>query len=128
MKVGDTEAVAIRNDVVAQAKVVEIDRDNNTVTLIVPATRVVMGLKLEIDTTPPAPSEEGTGHVLIGTEGAVTTHVESAAPVEGTVSVENPAVGVIDGASIRPSTEDTPTGEATQSAVEGPEKAVEASE
>lgn len=135
MKVGDTEAVNIKGDVVAEAKVVEIDRDNNTVTLIVPATKVVMGLRLEIDTTPATPDESGTGHVLIGTEDvsgktvdATTTHVESvetAAPVAETAA--DVTTGV-EAASISGTSTGTPVGTATDTAVVPVEKPVESSE
>ena len=123
MKVGDTEVVSIKGDAVAEAKIVEIDREGGTVTLIVPATKVVMGLRMEIDTAPPAVDESGTGHVLLGVDEpggsgveATATHVESATAVE-TTQPETPSVSGTD--------TETPTGEATQTTVEGPEKADE---
>lgn len=68
MKRGDKIPVNISNDVVAQAEVVEIDETNRTVTLIVPATRVVMGLRVELDTTPPEPTGEGAAVVVTGVD------------------------------------------------------------
>lgn len=127
MKVGDTEVVSIKGDAVAEAKVVEIDREGGTVTLIVPATKVVMGLRMEIDTAPPAPTEGGTGHVLLGVEtndgktvDAEVTHVETTNAVESATAESAP-----DSSISRNEAVETPTGEATQTALEAPEKATE---
>jgi hypothetical protein len=101
MKVGDGVPVTIANDVVAQARVVEIDREGNTATMIVPATRVVMALKVELDTTPTVTEPEkeviitgvdrvdGEGNVIGSTEvsgesAPVSTNTENDAEITET--------------------------------------------
>lgn len=92
MNVGDTVPVTIAGQVVAQAKVVELD--NQAVTLIVPATQVVMGVKTELDTAPV--ESEGPSVIIDDVERpSVEEHnAESDVEVENTETpqeVEQPA-------------------------------------
>lgn len=130
MKTGDTIPVTIAGDVVAQAKVTQIDKDANTVTLIVPATKVVMGLRVEIDTAP-APVEEPTKQTIITgvdrvdaqgnvIEGASTGEPapagESAAVGGNTENAESANSANANTGSATP----TPVGEATQTGLSEP--------
>lgn len=65
MKVGDTVAVNIGASTVANAKIVELG--DGTATLVIPATKVVMAVRTELDTTPVAPSQ-GNEHAILGIE------------------------------------------------------------
>lgn len=96
MKRGETVPVTIAGQVVAQAKVVELDEA--TVTLIVPATQVVMAVRTELDT---APVEEPSKQVIID-------GVDRATP-----EVETPVV------------QETPVPEVVETPVEQPEAAPE---
>ncbi len=74
MKVGDKYKVYIevapgRFEPIEEAVIKEVDRDNNQVKLIVPGTLVTMDTRVEIDVTP-APVQQTTQHVLLGTENA----------------------------------------------------------
>lgn len=123
MKVGDTVPVNIANDVVAQAKIVEVDREKNQATMIVPATRVVMALKVELDTTPTQSEPEKeviiTGVDRVDGDGNVVSS-ESAPVVPKSENDETPSGDAISG-----STEDagTPEGTATQTELKEPAKA-----
>ena len=110
MKTGDTVPVTIAGDTVAQAKVTEIDKDNNTVTLIVPATRVVMGLRVEIDSAP-APVEEPAKQTII----TGVDRVDGEGNVIESASTDTVAAPVGESAAVGDtSNEGTPEGEATQ--------------
>lgn len=101
MKVGDVVPVTIAGQTVAQAKVVELD--SATVTLIVPATQVVMAVRTELDT---APVEESSKQVIID-------GVERRAENEEVVVPEQPVV------------QETPAPEVVETPVEQPEAAPE---
>lgn len=64
MKTGDTVPVTVAGQVVAQAAVVELDK--NTATLIVPATRVVMAVRTELAVE--EPKEEGPSTLITGVD------------------------------------------------------------
>lgn len=126
MKKGDTVPVNIAGDVVAQAVVESVDLNTRQVTMVVPATRVVMGLRVEVDTAP-APVEEpakqtlitgvdrvdADGNVISSTTSEPVAAGESAPVVETPQNDEN--VNADQGAV------ETPTGEATQTEVKAPE-------
>lgn len=89
MKVGETVPVSIAGETVAQAKVVEMS--NETVTLIVPATQVVMAVKTELDTAPV--ESEGPKVIVESVERpAEDEAAQDAAPVE-TEAVETEEEG-----------------------------------
>lgn len=121
MKVGDPVAVNIAGDVVAQAKIESVDEVARTVTMVIPATRVVMGLKVELDTAPPVAEEPSkqviiTGVDRVDSEGNIIEGGSTSAPGESATVVEN--------AENATSTE-TPTGGATQEAITPVEPAQE---
>lgn len=66
MKVGDKVGVDIGGHWVADAKVKRIDDDR--VTLVVPATEVVMALKTTIDPSVGPDRASGTEHAILGSE------------------------------------------------------------
>lgn len=132
MKKGDKVPVNIAGDVVAQATVEKVDVEANTVTMVFPATRVVMGLRTEIDTTPevvetPEPAKQTiiTGVDRVDAEGNIITPAGEvlSPPAEPEPAGESAAVagneGVaagVEGASEVPESGggvETPIGEAT---------------
>lgn len=72
MKVGDKIPVTIAGQPVAQATVKELG--DGTVTLEFPATRAVMAVRTEIDTTPVASG--GAEHAILGVENPITNTPE----------------------------------------------------
>lgn len=96
MKVGETIAVNIGQATVQQAKIVEIDNENSLVTLVVPATRVVMSFRTELDTT--TTSTDSNQHVMLGLENEATPDAPvneaqlaaDAPPAEAATPVEAP--------------------------------------
>lgn len=79
MKVGDTVPVYIAGHVVAQARVEAMG--DGTATLIVPATRAIMGVRTDL-TDLPEKEESGTDHQILGVErDGETVDVEPPAPV-----------------------------------------------
>lgn len=124
MKVGDTVPVTIANDVVAQAKVVEIDRDQNSATMIVPATRVVMALKVELDTAPQVTEPEKeviiTGVDRVDADGNVVSSTEAGDSAPVVANAENDVNANTSGSA------ETPTGDATQTELVAPTKAEDA--
>lgn len=109
MNVNDLIPVNIAGDVVAQAKVTEIDKEKNTVTMIVPATKVVMGLRVELDTAPPVAEEPTTQTIITGVdrydgEGNLIPGASTSAPGESA-----PVVAPVENAT----NGETPTGTAT---------------
>lgn len=136
MKVGETVPVNIGAGVVAQAKITGVDTENSTVTMEIPATRVVMGYKVQLETAPPVAEPEGAHSVITGVDrvdaegnviGAETRDVPSESAAQG---VENPpAEEVTDVVSSVDSDSDaTPTGEATQTQLVEPAPVVETNE
>lgn len=86
MKVGESVAVTIAGQVVAQAKIVELGTD--TVTLIVPATQVVMAVEAQITT--PEPVEPSKQVIIDSVSRREPTPVaDESAPVG-----ENPTIDV----------------------------------
>ena len=127
MKKGDTVPVNIAGDVVAQAVVADIDKEANTVTLIVPATKVVMGLRVEIDTAPAPVGEPSTQTIITGvdrydSDGNV---IEGASTGQPAPAGESAAVGgnAENDANVNVATNTataTPVGESTQTEVVAP--------
>lgn len=76
MKVGDKVPVFIGGHTVAQAEVKAVDSSENTATLVVPATLVVMGVRTELTDLPG--SEPATDTLITGVDRAGTEPVESA--------------------------------------------------
>lgn len=104
MKVGDTVPVNIGHHTVAQAQVKSVDTKENTATLVVPATLVVMGIRTELTDLPSA--ESATETLITGVE-APTEPEESATvgePIDTNTSnvsgSEN--VGVVEGTAAEP--------------------------
>ena len=65
MKKGDKVPVHIAGDVVAQAVVESVDLEARQATLVFPATRVVMGLRVEVDTAPQAVEDTDSKQTII---------------------------------------------------------------
>lgn len=128
MKKGDKVPVSIAGDVVAQATVESIDSTANTVTMVFPATRVVMGLRVEIDTAPVATEEPQTQTIITGvdrvnSDGEIIEGKSTGdpAPVAET-PVEAPKGPASESAPVVEQVQDngaveTPTGETTQTTV-----------
>jgi hypothetical protein len=57
LKKGDKVPVTIAGDVATQAVVESVDMDSRRATLVIPATRVVMALRVEIDSAPQVAAE-----------------------------------------------------------------------
>ena len=95
MKVNDLVPVNVGAGVVAQAKITEVDAENSTVTLIIPATKVVMAYSTQLAPEATAPKTEPTTETIItgvdrvSGEAAPVENSVSASPVENTDS-ENP--------------------------------------
>lgn len=110
MKIGDKVPVNIAGDVAGQAEVTAVDMETRQVTLVIPATRVIMALKVELDSAP-APVEEPTTQTIItgvdryDAEGNLIPGGSTSAPGESATVVES-----------APNTE-TPVGSATQEEV-----------
>jgi hypothetical protein len=83
VKVGETLEVTIGGMKVADAKIVEVDHKKNTVEIVVPATRAVMGFKTQLD-VPPTPVAPEVQHEVV--------EVERTAPVEQTSEQTTPPV------------------------------------
>lgn len=87
MKVGDKHPVTIAGQVVAEAEVKELEGE--TVTLVVPATRVVMAVQTQLAEAPQVAPETQT--IVIGTEGPDgNTDVAQAPAVEATPPAAQP--------------------------------------
>lgn len=117
MKVGDKIPVTIAGQQVTEAVIKELA--DGTVTLEFPATRAVMGVRTEIDTTPITPTG-GTEHAILG--------IEPQTPVEGLPPVVPEAPAIPQDASTQPVTVETPApadGAVAESNVVAPEAAVE---
>lgn len=117
----------IAGDVVAQAVVESVDLNSRQVTLVVPATRVVMGLRVEVDTAP-APAEEPSKQTLItgvdrvDADGNVISSTSSEpVPAGESAPVVEPAQNDTGAVQSNNSATPTPTGEATQTQITGPE-------
>lgn len=137
MKKGDQIPVNIAGDVVAQATIERVDLEANTVTMVFPATRVVMALRTEIDTTPAEPVEtepatqtiitgvdrvDAQGNIIEGKSTGEPAPVVESAPVSGNEGV---AAGV-EGSSPVPTPDGgTPEGDATQTQLVEPTPPVE---
>lgn len=67
MKVGDKFSVTIAGETIADAVVREVNEDDSTATLVVPATLVTMSYRTHDELTPgdPAPGVEGAEHILL---------------------------------------------------------------
>lgn len=97
MKVGDKVPVTIAGQQVTLAVVTEMG--DGTATLVFPATKAVMGVRTELDTTPVAP--QGNEHAILGVEPATQPTLEAPsvdvvaevapAPVAATPAVEQNA-------------------------------------
>lgn len=118
MKVGDKVPVNIAGDVAGQAVVTAVDMETRQVTLVIPATRVIMALKVELDSAP-APVEEPSKQVIItgvdrvDSEGNVIEGASTDSPGESAAVVEN-AQNAENG------NEAKPEGEATQTELVSP--------
>lgn len=80
MKVNDLVPVNVGAGVVAQAKITEVNVEDSTVTLIIPATKVVMAYSTQLAPEAVAPKPEPTVETLI--TGVDRASGESAAVVE----------------------------------------------
>lgn len=109
MKIGDLVPVNIGAGVVAQAKITEVDTENSTVTLIIPATKAVMAYSTQLAPEATAPKPEPTTETIITgvdrASGEVAPVVENTAPVETLDGVTN---GPIETPKPAPN-EETPT-------------------
>ena len=88
MKVNDLVPVNVGAGVVAQAKITEVDAENSTVTLIIPATKVVMAYSTQLAPEAVAPKPEPTVETIItgvdrasGEAAPVVENIDSASPV-----------------------------------------------
>jgi len=109
MKVGEAVEVNIGQAVVQQGKIVEIDTESSTATIVIPATKVVMSFKTQLDTTATA-ENTGNEHVILGVESrdeGISTPVQEAVPVAQ--PVETPAVESTDEAAPVEEKTDEPT-------------------
>ena len=105
MKKGDKVPVHIAGDVVAQAVVESVDLEARQATLVFPATRVVMGLRVEVDTAPQVVEDADSKQTII----------------TGVDRVDNDG-NIIEGASTgepAPQVESAPVGGNTQNDVSG---------
>lgn len=84
MKVNDLVPVNVGAGVVAQAKITEVDAENSTVTLIIPATKVVMAYSTQLAPEAVAPKPEPTVETII--TGVDRTEGGEAAPVVETIA------------------------------------------
>lgn len=107
MKVGDSVAVTIAGQVVANATVKEMA--DGTATLIVPATRVVMAVRTELAYEAPVVQEQTTETIITGVDRPEA--VEAASVVQN-VETANSEVATTDVATV---TEETTTVESTVS-------------
>lgn len=80
MKVGDTLAVTIQGHQVALAEVVDVNTKENTVELVVPATRVVMGLQVSL--AQPTIAEPSTETIITGVDRQTNSSQPQEAPNE----------------------------------------------
>lgn len=128
MKKGDKVPVTIAGDVAAQAVVESVDMDTRQATLVIPATRVIMALRVEIDSAPqvaetePAKQTIITGVDRVDSEGNV---IEGASTGEPVASESAPVGGNAENAENANSATETPTGTATQTEVVAPVPPVE---
>lgn len=89
MKQGDTTSVQIQGIEVGQAVVERVE--GNQVTLVIPAQRVVMGLRTELTSGEPAPADtSGTERIIEGAErsAAAGGEIVDLAPVETANAVQ----------------------------------------
>lgn len=127
MKKGDKVPVTIAGDVAAQAVVESVDMDTRQATLVIPATRVIMALRVEIDSAPqvaetePAKQTIITGVDRVDSEGNI---IEGASTGEPVASESAPVGGNAENAENGNAVE-TPVGTATQTEVVAPVPPVE---
>lgn len=113
MKIGDKVPVNIAGDVAGHAEVTAVDMETRQVTLVIPATRVIMALKVELDSAP-APVEESNVQTIItgvdryDSEGNLIPGGSTSAPGESAPVVETSQNA------------ETPEGTATQTAITAP--------
>jgi hypothetical protein len=68
MKKDDIVAVDISGQKVQDGKVKSVDWENGQVTIVIPATEVVMAFRTQLDPAATAPKSETTHHAILGTE------------------------------------------------------------
>jgi hypothetical protein len=99
LKKGDKVPVLIAGDVATQAVVESVDMETRRATLVIPATRVVMALRVEIDTAPQVVEETDskqtviTGVDRVDSEGNIIEGASTGEPVAASESApvgENP--------------------------------------
>lgn len=135
MKKGDKVPVTIAGDVAAQAVVESVDMDTRQATLVIPATRVIMALRVEIDSAPqvaetePAKQTIITGVDRVDSEGNIIEGASTGEPVASESAPvggngENAESANAANASTSSATE-TPVGTETQTEVVAPTPPVE---
>lgn len=121
MKKGDKIPVNIAGDVVAQATIESVDETARTVTMVVPATRVVMALRVELDTTPPAVEDKEVQTIITGVDRVdADGNVIAGASVDAPGGIASASVGETTNTSQTGTNEGTPTGTATQTQLVAP--------
>lgn len=92
MKVGDNIPVYIAGQVVANAKVRELG--NDTATLVVPATLVVMAVRTELAGDAPAADTTGTETIITGVDRSTGAPVENQTTTEPVANNDTTEVSV----------------------------------
>jgi hypothetical protein len=90
MKVGDTVPVNIGAATVTNAKIVELG--DGTATLVIPATKVVMGVRTQLDTAPTPTG--GTEHAILGVEPQAPSPINGEQPEAQQATPALPVDGV----------------------------------
>lgn len=91
MKQGDKVPAFISGHEVTQAEVKEVNQSDGTVTLLVPATLVVMGLRTELTDLPTTTEQPTTQVVVDEVVRTPAAEVPAVEPVVPATAVEQPA-------------------------------------